>query len=65
MTQRAYTVHQKNCEGVKLRVLGLKRRHEEFMEKQDRLAEERERAARQVVSMLSDPTIEVRRVSSC
>lgn len=65
MTQRAYTVHQKNCEGVKIRVLGLKRRHKEFVEKQDRLAEERERAARQVAYMLSDPTLEVCRVSSC
>lgn len=48
-----------------MRVLGLKRRHEEFVEKQDRLAEERERAARQVAYMLSDPTLEVCRVSSC
>lgn len=60
-THRAYTVHIKNCIAMKVRLSGLKRRHEEFMEKKDRQAEERERAVRQVAHMLSNPMmVEVR-----
>lgn len=64
-THRAYTVHIKNCLAMKVRLSGLKRRREEFMEKKDRQAEERERAVRQVAYMLSNPMVEVRNGDLC